>query len=101
AKPVVRIETINGYTISCNAEVEIVKILAQKLYSKVGVSGNAQWEPKTLMIRQFTINNVLPYAEVPLDEAFRELAAIAGRYYADIDNVDEYIKHLRQDTESE
>lgn len=96
-KPVVRLETINGQSISCEGDIETIKKLGEKLYSRVGVSGTAYWNQKSLEIRHFRIKDILPYQDTPIDEAFKELAVLAGSYYNSIDDVEEYLKKLRSD----
>jgi hypothetical protein len=96
-KPVVRIEAINGQTISCSGDMETIKTLGQRLYTRVGLAGTALWRPQTLEIRKFEIKSILSYQDTHLDEAFKELATVAEPYYANIHDVEEYLKKLRDD----
>ncbi|MBI4332457.1 MAG: hypothetical protein HY673_14385 [Chloroflexi bacterium] len=93
--PKVWVELINGDQITCEASVDIVRKLGGKLYDIVGLSGSARWNPKSLALEGFTAKDITPYEETPLEDAFGQLAKVAGQYYADVNDVERYIASIR------
>lgn len=93
--PNAHIETIQGTMVICRGSLAQVKQLAERLYTNVGIVGNARCDVETLEIEDVEITEILPYEEVPIADAINELAKLAGYHFAGID-ADEYVKALRE-----
>ncbi len=91
----VEIETIDGLTLFCDASVEITTQLGSKLYQTVGLTGTAQWDLTLSSIEIFKISGVTEYEKVSLRQAFDELAKVTREYYKDVNDVDQYISNIR------
>lgn len=99
--PTVRISPHKGETITCKATVNHAKILAHRLYEYVGVEGTAIWQIDTFDIVGFTIDSILDYDENnSIVETFNQLRDDFGHYFNDIEDVDEYVRQLRDDMEA-
>ncbi len=94
-EPRVEIETVDGKTLFCDANLDVTTKLGTKLYQVVGLIGVAEWDIDLDNIEQFSIKDVTDYEKVPFKDAMAELAKATGSFYADITNVTEYISKLR------
>lgn len=59
-KPRVVLKTIQGDTIYCDASKALAQELGRRLYTEVGVRGQAKWNMQTLRIDAFIIESVPP-----------------------------------------
>lgn len=94
-EPRVEIETVDGKTLFCDANIDVVTKLGTRLYQVVGLIGVSEWDTDLDNIEQFSIKDVTDYEKVPFKDAMNELAKATGSFYADITNVTEYISKLR------
>lgn len=94
-EPKVEIETVEGFTLYCDAPREVVTKLGSKLYQIVGLIGIAQWDYKLEKIERFSIQGISEYQNIPLKQAIGELAEATKQYYSDVINVKQYISELR------
>lgn len=94
-KPKVTFEPLGGKVLYCSTSRKIAKSLALKLYTWAAVSGIAQWNSYTLELEEFEIHTVIDYQPQPVTAAFAELAQIAGKYYADVSDVNAYVAGIR------
>lgn len=81
--------------IKCPLSYTLAKRLAPKLYTRVGVEGTAQYDPHDWSIQSVTIDNILPYEDIPFSQALEELYKASPSAWSDIDNVDAYLRDLR------
>ena len=80
----------------CDISTNLAKELGRRLYTWVGVSGIAKWDPRDYSVREFKIQAILPYEDVPVLEAFRKLSDVAGKHFDGVDPV-AYVEELRGD----
>lgn len=93
--PKAMVELLNGQTIYCETTEAIARKLGTRLYTNVGLSGLARWDAESLQLQQFTITDVTPYEELPLEDAMNQLAKAVGTYYSDVHDADKYITDIR------
>lgn len=72
------------YTIACKVDEEKARLLGARLYTEVGLSGEATWQIKTGRIIEFRVAKILDYEPAAPDEAFAELRKKYGKYFDDI-----------------
>ncbi|MDQ7850933.1 MAG: hypothetical protein RB148_11740 [Armatimonadota bacterium] len=77
-EPRARLELTTGEVISCKVSQSLARALGSRLYERVGVVGVATWDASDWHLLSFTVEELLPYQEVPLKVAFQELADAAG-----------------------
>jgi hypothetical protein len=73
----------------------LARQLATKLYQVVGLRGIAQWDAQTFELDELEVEEVIDYVPIPVSEAFEGLSNLIGKYYADIDDVEDYVANLR------
>jgi hypothetical protein len=94
-EPKAMVELLSGQTIYCETTETIAKKLGTRLYTNVGLLGLARWDAESLKLEQFTITDVTPYEELPLEDAMNQLAKAVGTYYSDVSDVNKYIADIR------
>lgn len=94
-EPKVEVETVDGYTLYCDAPLEVVTNLGSKLYQVVGLMGIAKWDQGLNNIEEFSIKDVTQYQKVSFKRAMDELAEATKQYYSDVSDVSKYISDLR------
>lgn len=67
------------------------KKLAARLYDTVALTGTATYESESFKIVNFKIEEILEFEEVSINEAFNEVREVLGKYWDDIDDIDEYL----------
>lgn len=97
-EPKVEVKSISGDTLYCIFEKELASQLGARLYQVVGLHGQAKWNSRTREIVEFKVTSLSEYTGAPVTESFKHLARLAGKYYEDITDVDDYIAHLRGGT---
>lgn len=95
AEPKIQFKTFDEQVIYCSTSRAIAKKAGTKLYSKVGLYGLAEWNSETFEIENFHAIDISDYEEVPLSEAFDELADLIGNSFDDIKDVDRYVSEIR------
>ncbi len=98
AKPKIRVQTPQGQVISCDVTETLAKEVGSRLYSWVGLKGTAEWRSDTHRIETFRVDSIQAYQETPIADAFADLAEQFGDLFSDIDDVDEYVSTLRDNT---
>jgi hypothetical protein len=93
AKVLLRIPGRNS--LACDATLEMVKKLAPRLYTWVGLEGTAKWNPKDFYVEEFKIEGILDYEESAVYQAVEEISNLIGPYYRDVIDPDSYISDLR------
>ncbi len=95
-EPRVRIETIQGQTLSIRVREEEAKELAHRLYDEVALRGIGVWRFGDTELFDFKLIGIEPYQETPIYQAVSELSSLVGKYWDEI-NPDEYTQELRED----
>jgi hypothetical protein len=97
AHPHVMIEPASGKTLFCTVKDEaLARQLGVRLYTWVGLEGEAEIDSDSLQILKFMVDGLVGYEEaVSFKDAMAELSVVAGQYYSDIDDVEQYIANLR------
>mgnify|MGYP000881362688 FL=1 len=86
--------------VTCYGDVPVIQTLAARLYQVVGLSGTANWNTTTWKVESFLIHRVLDYQQVPLVQAFSELAQAAPTAWAGVEDVDAEIRKLRAEDDA-
>lgn len=94
--PRVRIRTMSGSFVNCTVSAEIAKKIAGRLYTEVGLRGDAVWNPDTLGMEKFHIHSLTDYSETPIDEAFKELRENFGHIYDKIPDIENLMTEIRR-----
>ncbi|MEM1255973.1 MAG: hypothetical protein AAGI69_26330 [Cyanobacteria bacterium P01_H01_bin.21] len=94
-KPTIQFRTIDGKLIYCAANKANAKIAATHLYREIGLSGDAEWDAKTLEIQSFHVREITEYEDAPLSEAFQAIKDTYGNEFDAIEDVDAFVKELR------
>lgn len=79
---------------------ELAREIAQHLYKTIGVRGSAKWEVETMKLHSFCIEELTPYRQTTLTEAFDSLSEVAAKHYADLEDVDAFVADLRGQMDS-
>lgn len=95
--PRVMVEQASGKTIFCRVKDEnLARKLGERLYTWAGLEGLATLDSDSLDILEFRVERVTEYeGETSLINVFAQLKELAGKYYADIHNVEKYVSDLR------
>ncbi|RIV17701.1 hypothetical protein DYU11_31150 [Fibrisoma montanum] len=72
---------------------EEAKKLAGRLYSTVALAGTAMYESDGFRMVNFKIDEILDYEEVSIKEAFNEVSEVIGKYWDNIEDIDEFLYH--------
>lgn len=96
-EPRVMFDVPNGKTLFCKVKNEdLARQLGQRLYTWVGLQGTAVLNSDTLDITEFRVEEITEYeGKKSIKEVMLDLSALANEYYSDIDDVEEYVHHLR------
>ena len=84
----------NGQSVRVNGSQDDIKALGKRLYDEVGLQGVAQWDAVTGQIESLELHGINDFEPTDLTTAFKELAAVAGRNWDNINAV-EFVSHLR------
>jgi len=90
-EPKVRLELLEGYTISIDITENITKEIAQYIYSVISLRGKAVWNRKDNHILDFKLEDIGKYREKSNMESFNELRKLLGNEWDKINNVEEYL----------
>lgn len=96
--PRVMVEHSSGKTVFCRVKDEsLARKLGERLYMWAGLKGSAILDSESLEILDFKVENITEYEGIlSLTDSISQLKTLAGEYYADIDDVDEYVSSLRE-----
>ena len=94
-EPAVKIRLPGGRLISCAVSLEIAKELGERLYAWVGLRGEGKWASKDLTLNDFAVEAIASYQDTPISEAMAELSTMLGRYFAEVEDVEQYVSELR------
>lgn len=90
-KPTIHFKVDNEYRIVFDTKEDIAKKLAQKLYDEVGLRGVAKWDIKSYKVIDFTVSDIVEIETKPIVDTFNELSDLIGKYWDNIDNVQNVI----------
>lgn len=93
--PKVRLEFDNGVRLSVKIKESEAKILSPHLYEVIGVRGVAKWKKEDYELTEIRPKSFIIMKEKDIEEKFKGLSDLLGKYWVDIDNPDEYVKSLR------
>lgn len=94
--PTIQLRTIEGKLIYCTANRKDAKIAAQRLYQQIGLLGIAEWDVRTYEMKTFEVTAISQYRSTPLYQAVEALSQTYGDQFDKIDNVDSFIRELRE-----
>jgi len=95
--PNVHIETPSGEKLICKVNLQLAKVLANRLYGWVGLIGKARWDSKFFQIQDFEIEEILDYEPGSTLKTIEELKKTYGKYFKDITDVEHFMDDLRSD----
>jgi hypothetical protein len=95
--PSVSIQTFEGHHLLCQVEAPLAKELGNRLYTRVGLIGLAQWNLANHSIENFQIQTIVDYQEGPLVETFATLSSEMGEYYQNLEAVTWVAQHRQED----
>jgi hypothetical protein len=99
--PQARLILSNKKGITCYFEKssgkDLIKQLASKIYSWVGLRGVARLNPKDLSIRTFQVEGIADFEDYPVNENMAILKELLAPYYRDILNPDDLVNDLRDE----
>jgi hypothetical protein len=75
----------------------VARELGKRLYDQVVLSGEAVWDARDGELKEFRVTDVSTFRAVPIDVAFRELAAAADGRWNDVD-ANLFVKQVREST---
>ena len=99
-KPRVEIQTTQG-KFKCYMSEEQARSLAPRLFERVGLRGTVFWDSRTWNVKKMEVEEILPYRETSIAEAFRDLASEFGEFFDDMDNPNEWIEEQRRSDSDE
>jgi hypothetical protein len=97
----VLVRLANGKIIRCEFQRGIARRLGERLYTWVGLEGVAKWNAREYSIEEFTVTDLLEFESGSVVEAFSALKQLAGHYFNDIDDPDDYVNEMRRDDTEE
>ncbi len=90
------LKLLDGTTFSCRVQNTTLALqMAQRLYQRIGVRGVAHWNISDMSLRDFRVEQLLPYQHTSVANAFSALGEVAAAHYAEIDDIEAYIVDLR------
>jgi hypothetical protein len=99
SQPRASLRLFSGNILRCNVSVlhgiGLAKQLGQRLYTDVGVEGEATYDLRDMSIENFLIQRLTEYSKTPITEALDSLNVIMGKYLEDIDDIDSFVADLR------
>lgn len=91
----------DGKGITCHFEKyqgrDLIKQLASKIYTWVGLRGIAKLNAGDLSIRTFHVEGIADFEDHPADENMALLKGLLAPYYRDVLNPDEFVADLRSE----
>ncbi len=95
-KPRIMLELPGGEVIYCDVDMNIATQLGKRLYKVVGLIGIATWNFHDLNLEEFEVLGITQYDKsFSITEVMSEISLSIGKYFNDIDNVEQYVSELR------
>lgn len=74
--PRVTLKINDSYTVSFEVKKSIAIQLATKLYSEIGLKGNAKWDKRNYKVLDFRADEIINIDENSLNESFKQLSSL-------------------------
>jgi hypothetical protein len=87
--PKVVLKLHTGELLSLDVTEDVARKFGARLYTEVGLSGTAIWSPKDYKLLSFRVKSLTPFEDKPIDTAFQELRGVIGKYWDEIDDIEE------------
>lgn len=84
-----------GKNVKCSISKELAKTLAPRLYTIIGVYGEADISYPNFDIKEFEVIEVLPYTEEGQEETLRKIQELFSEQVKDVDNLTEFFTQMR------
>lgn len=84
-----------GKAIRCYLDKELVKALAPRIYTRIGVEGLAEYDTSDWSIRSFTIDRILDYEDVPIGEALDAIYKASPTAWEGVSDIAGFISRMR------
>ncbi len=94
-KPKVALSLPNTNLLYCDTSEEMAIKLAHRLYTWVGVMGQAKWNIDDYSIETFQIESLTSFEDTPLSDAIKELSKITGDLWKEEKDVIKAVEQLR------
>lgn len=94
--PSARIRTPDGRVVLVETSAELAKELANRLYEFVALQGVKVYDPVGKNVVLFECRHILSYEPESTETILERVREEFGHYYADIKNVEEYVRKLRR-----
>jgi hypothetical protein len=98
--PKAMVESIDGNTVYCDiANEDLAREVGEHLYLMTKLDGTARWDARSLNLEEFKITKVSEFGNTGIVETFEELSKLAGQFYANVTNVENFISSIRDQNE--
>lgn len=94
-EPKVRLRLSSRESVSCHLSESLARQVGARLYVEVGLKGKATWDAGDYSLLYFHAEEVTSYEPVGLARAFSELAGVAASYFADVKDVEAFVREAR------
>lgn len=94
-EPKVRVRLSEHEAVSCHLSEELAKDLGKRLYSTVGLQGQATWDAKDLSIIYFRVDEVVSFQNVGASQGLSELRDAVAGAYDDVPDVVGFVREIR------
>jgi hypothetical protein len=95
--PNVHLKINDDYVLIFSTSEANAKALAAKLYEKVALKGIAKWDPETLRIEDFKLNDILEYTPGKASRAIKDLKRLSSGFWDRFNTNDEINNQLLRD----
>lgn len=95
-RPFAKIRRPGGDVVTAYMTRDMAKELGARLYDFAALRGEERYDPINRKIVEFKAEELLAYRPGPKQEVLTHIREKFGGYFADIDDVDEYVKKLRR-----
>lgn len=103
--PHVHVRLINGekkrFDVTRKDNLRVARQIAERLYTKVGLRGEATWYVDDLSLKAFRVVELTDYSGASVGEAFAELRKTLGPHWDDVEDVEAFIAEIRGKHESD
>jgi hypothetical protein len=82
----------NGDNLSLEVSESTAKSFGPRLYEEVGIKGIARWSYADNKILSFSVEQLINFKDTPVSIAFDELRGSIGKYWDEIEDVEEALK---------
>lgn len=91
-----KIRFLNGATLNCRVKnTKLAQRMAHRLYDQIGVVGVAVWYTRDNSLKDFRIEELLPYRKAPLSDVLKSLSDIVSPAYERIEDIASHVREIR------